>query len=206
MQITSLTSNAGGDFAGEVSGIDLTRPLWMPTSPRSRPAWTASPCWCSTTSASTTRPAGVQPPLRRTGNLLGRGDEQAGGPPPEAGDGGHLQPDRNNRLREADDRVRLGALGNRLWHSDASFRAIPAKYSLLSARVVPGTGGNTEFADMRAAYDALDDATKRRSRTWSPNTPTPSRAKRSASRRGVRRRATRTSCARCATAWCARIR
>jgi alpha-ketoglutarate-dependent 2,4-dichlorophenoxyacetate dioxygenase len=68
--------------------------------------------------------------------------------------------DRENRLRGADDRVRLIALGNRLWHSDASFRAIPAKYSLLSARVVPGRGGNTEFADMRAAYDALDAATK----------------------------------------------
>jgi len=68
--------------------------------------------------------------------------------------------DQNNRLRPADDRKRLGALGNRLWHSDASFRAVPAKYSLLSARVVPGKGGNTEFADMRAAYDALDDATK----------------------------------------------
>ncbi len=68
--------------------------------------------------------------------------------------------DLQGRLRTADDRVRLNALGNRLWHSDASFRAIPAKYSLLSARIVPGTGGNTEFADMRAAYDALDDATK----------------------------------------------
>jgi alpha-ketoglutarate-dependent 2,4-dichlorophenoxyacetate dioxygenase len=68
--------------------------------------------------------------------------------------------DRDNKLRMADDRVRLGSLGNRLWHSDASFRAVPAKYSLLSARIVPGRGGNTEFADMRAAYDALDDATK----------------------------------------------
>ncbi|HVY15479.1 MAG TPA: TauD/TfdA family dioxygenase [Rhodopila sp.] len=68
--------------------------------------------------------------------------------------------DQHNRLRGADDRKRLIALGNRLWHSDASFRAVPAKYSLLSARVVPGRGGNTEFADMRAAYDALDDATK----------------------------------------------
>ncbi len=68
--------------------------------------------------------------------------------------------DRDNRLRAVDDRVRLGALGNRLWHSDASFRAIPAKYSLLSARIVPGAGGNTEFSDMRAAYDALDDAMK----------------------------------------------
>ncbi len=51
-------------------------------------------------------------------------------------------------------------LGNELWHSDSSFRAVPAKYSLLSARAVPMTGGNTEFADMRAAYDALDAATK----------------------------------------------
>jgi alpha-ketoglutarate-dependent 2,4-dichlorophenoxyacetate dioxygenase len=68
--------------------------------------------------------------------------------------------DRNSAMRQADDRVRLGALGNRIWHSDASFRAIPAKYSLLSARIVPGAGGNTEFADMRAAYEALDEATK----------------------------------------------
>jgi len=68
--------------------------------------------------------------------------------------------DRDNRMRGADDRMRLSALGNRLWHSDASFRAVPAKYSLLSGRVVPATGGNTEFADMRAAYDALDAATK----------------------------------------------
>ena len=68
--------------------------------------------------------------------------------------------DREGKLRAASDRMRLTALGNRLWHSDASFRAIPAKYSLLSARTVPGTGGNTEFADMRAAYDALDAATK----------------------------------------------
>jgi alpha-ketoglutarate-dependent 2,4-dichlorophenoxyacetate dioxygenase len=68
--------------------------------------------------------------------------------------------DQHNRLRGADDNRRLIALGNRLWHSDASFRAVPAKYSLLSARVVPNRGGNTEFADMRAAYDALDAATK----------------------------------------------
>ena len=57
-------------------------------------------------------------------------------------------------------RVRLFNLGNMLWHSDSSFRAIPAKYSLLSARVVNPVGGNTEFADMRAAYDTLDVGTK----------------------------------------------
>jgi len=59
-----------------------------------------------------------------------------------------------------DSRVRLFNLGNMLWHSDSSFRPIPAKYSLLSARVVNPTGGNTEFADMRAAYDALGASTK----------------------------------------------
>ena len=60
-----------------------------------------------------------------------------------------------------DSRQRLFNLGNMLWHSDSSFRAIPAKYSLLSARVVNPKGGDTEFADMRAAYDALDGDTKR---------------------------------------------
>jgi alpha-ketoglutarate-dependent 2,4-dichlorophenoxyacetate dioxygenase len=59
-----------------------------------------------------------------------------------------------------DSRQRLFNLGNSLWHSDSSFRATPAKYSLLSARVVNKKGGNTEFADMRAAYDALDDETR----------------------------------------------
>src|SRR6266850_3975995 len=59
-----------------------------------------------------------------------------------------------------DSRARLFNLGNMLWHSDSSFRSVPAKYSLLSARVVNPVGGNTEFADMRAAYDTLDTAAK----------------------------------------------
>ena len=68
--------------------------------------------------------------------------------------------DKNNNPLGRDDRQRMFNLGNQLWHSDSSFKATPAKYSLLSARIVPSAGGNTEFADMRAAYDALDDATK----------------------------------------------
>ena len=59
-----------------------------------------------------------------------------------------------------DSRQHLFNIGNMLWHSDSSFRAVPAKYSILSARVVNPVGGNTEFANMRAAYEALDDATK----------------------------------------------
>lgn len=69
--------------------------------------------------------------------------------------------DQNSKIMARDDRRRLFGLGNLLWHSDSSFKKVPAKYSLLSARVIPETGGNTEFADMRAAYDTLDEATKR---------------------------------------------
>src|SRR5713101_7094939 len=69
--------------------------------------------------------------------------------------------DKNNQVYAREDRRRLFAIGNRLWHSDSSFKVIPAKYSLLHARSIPSKGGNTEFADMRAAYDALDDQTKK---------------------------------------------
>jgi len=69
--------------------------------------------------------------------------------------------DKNNKVLARDDRRRLFGLGNMLWHSDSSFKDVPAKYSLLSARQIPTADGNTEFSDMRAAYDALDDKTKR---------------------------------------------
>ena len=59
-----------------------------------------------------------------------------------------------------DDRRRLFAIGNRLWHSDSSFKVVPSKYSLLHARVIPSRGGETEFADMRTAYEALDQEMK----------------------------------------------
>ena len=58
------------------------------------------------------------------------------------------------------DRQRFFNLANRLWHSDSSFRQTPASYSFLSGRIIPECGGNTEFADMRAAYDALNDRMK----------------------------------------------
>ena len=68
--------------------------------------------------------------------------------------------DKHGHIMSAEDRVWFFKLGDRLWHSDSSFRPIPAKYSLLSGRVIPSWGANTEFADMRAAYDALDARTK----------------------------------------------
>src|SRR5215467_8407536 len=68
--------------------------------------------------------------------------------------------DTNNLPLARDNRRRLYSLGNRLWHSDSSFKAVPATYSILSGRAVADKGGETQFADMRAAYDALDAATR----------------------------------------------
>jgi alpha-ketoglutarate-dependent 2,4-dichlorophenoxyacetate dioxygenase len=68
--------------------------------------------------------------------------------------------DKDQRVFERDNRTRLFALGNRLWHSDSSFKPTPAKYSLLHAHSIPSRGGNTEFADMRAGWDALDPETQ----------------------------------------------
>ena len=70
--------------------------------------------------------------------------------------------DENNRVLPPNDRRRLNALGNRLWHSDSSFKRVPARFSLLSARTIPNEGGETQFADMRAAWDALPDKMKAR--------------------------------------------
>jgi len=68
--------------------------------------------------------------------------------------------DADGALLQANDRRRAYALGNRLWHTDASFQDPPGRYSMLSARVVPPVAADTEYADMRAAYDALDAETR----------------------------------------------
>ena len=65
-----------------------------------------------------------------------------------------------NKILPREDRKRLFNLGNRLWHSDSSYKRIPAKYSALCAHVIPPEGGDTEFADMRAAWDMLDAKSK----------------------------------------------
>ena len=66
----------------------------------------------------------------------------------------------DGKLLDADDRRRMTGLANQLWHADASFVDPAGRYSLLSARVIPPVRADTEFADMRAAYDALDEAMK----------------------------------------------
>ena len=70
--------------------------------------------------------------------------------------------DAESRILETNDRQRLYNLGNRLWHTDSSFKRLPAYCSMLHARSIPPIGGQTEFADLRAAYDALPDSTKQR--------------------------------------------
>lgn len=67
-----------------------------------------------------------------------------------------------NEVWGKDSRLRMFQMGNRIWHTDSSFKYLPARASLLYARSIPPVGGHTEFADQRAAYDALPDAMKRK--------------------------------------------
>ena len=67
-----------------------------------------------------------------------------------------------NKVWGKDSRLRQFQLGNRLWHTDSSFKYVPARASILYAKSIPPIGGHTEFADQRAAYDALSDETKGR--------------------------------------------
>src|SRR5436309_9912535 len=100
----------------------------------------------------------------RFGELeIGRGALQGGRRRlsiPQIGDISNL--DEDNQLRTRDDRRRLDSLGNRLWHTDASYMPVPGVLGTLFAVAVPPAspfgGGETEFADMRAAYEALSDA------------------------------------------------
>jgi alpha-ketoglutarate-dependent 2,4-dichlorophenoxyacetate dioxygenase len=148
-------------FAGEVSGVDISKPL------------------------SVEEVAAIEAGMDKYAVLVFHGQDitdaqqmafsQNFGPLEDARGGNVTKPEdkrlgsgmndvsnlgKDGKPLPRDSRQRLFNLGNSLWHSDSSFRATPAKYSLLSARIVNKKGGNTEFADMRAAYDALDDETK----------------------------------------------
>jgi alpha-ketoglutarate-dependent 2,4-dichlorophenoxyacetate dioxygenase len=70
--------------------------------------------------------------------------------------------DENSEIMKSDNRRRMYGLGNRLWHTDASFQDPAGRYSMLSAKVVPPVDADTEYADMRAAYDALPEEEKAR--------------------------------------------
>jgi alpha-ketoglutarate-dependent 2,4-dichlorophenoxyacetate dioxygenase len=148
-------------FAGEVSGIDITKPL-------SRDEVAAIEAGMDRYAVLVFHDQKVTDEQQMAFSLnFGVFEEGRGGniTKPEdrrlqvgMGDVSNLGKD--SRPLPLDSRQRAFNLGNMLWHSDSSYRAIPAKYSILSARVVNPVGGNTEFADMRAAYDALVAATK----------------------------------------------
>jgi|TARA_B110000305_G_scaffold134107_1_gene149688 alpha-ketoglutarate-dependent 2,4-dichlorophenoxyacetate dioxygenase len=87
----------------------------------------------------------------KTSNITKASDRRL---PTELADVSNL--DKDNNPFTINDPRRIFNLGNRLWHTDSSFKSIPAKYSLLSGRNISKEGGNTEFGDMRAAYDNLD--------------------------------------------------
>ena len=70
--------------------------------------------------------------------------------------------DENGRIQKVDDRRRMYGLGNRLWHTDASFQDPPGRYSMLFARVIPSVGSTTEYVDTRVAYDTLSEDMKAR--------------------------------------------
>ena len=81
---------------------------------------------------------------------------------PEIADVSNL--DVGDTILDKNSRKRMFELGNRMWHTDSSFRRLPARASLLYARSIPPVGGHTEYADMRAAWDALPEDMKIRVR------------------------------------------
>jgi alpha-ketoglutarate-dependent 2,4-dichlorophenoxyacetate dioxygenase len=149
-------------FAGEVSGLDITRPISREEVAAIERGMDAHAVLVFRDQDLTdeqqlafTLNFGALESYKTPGHVRKPEDYRLG---PGIADFSNL--DKHGHIMSAEDRVWFFKLGDRLWHSDSSFRPIPAKYSLLSGRVIPSWGANTEFADMRAAYDALDARTK----------------------------------------------
>ena len=155
------------EFAGEVAGIDITRPI-------SREEVAAIDAGMDKYAVlvfhdqdltdeqqlAFTLNFGELESYQTPGHVRKREDHRLG---PGIADFSNL--DKHGKIMSPEDRVWFFKLGDHLWHSDSSFRPIPAKYSLLSGRIIPSWGANTELADMRGAYDASTRAPRRRSRT-----------------------------------------
>ena len=149
-------------FAGEVSGVDLTKPLSHEEAAAIDEGMNRFGVLAfhgqnitDEQQIAFSKNFGALEAKSRPGTIRKAADNRLG---PGIGDLSNL--DKQGKIISADDRQWFFKLGDRLWHSDSSYAEVPAKYSLLSGRVVPSWGGNTEFADMRAAYDALDARTK----------------------------------------------
>ena len=149
------------DFGGVVTGVDLRQPLRPEDRARIEQAidhyavlaFPAQDITNEQQLAFTREFGELEPFFSVPGDNV-----QLGRIPVEINDVSNL--DRDGRPLPRDDRQRLFQLGNLLWHSDSSYKAVPAKFSFLLARAIPDRGGDTEFADMRAAWDALDAETK----------------------------------------------
>jgi len=151
-------------FAAEIDGIDLAQPVDAATE---RAIWDAIDRYAvlvfhdqRLTDAQLRDFAAAFGPLE-----IGRGALQGGRRRlaiPQIGDISNL--DEDNHVRGREDRRRLDSLGNRLWHTDASYMPVPVVLGMLHAVKVPPAsalgGGETEFADLRAAYDALPEVTR----------------------------------------------
>lgn len=162
LSIRPIDPSGRPDFAGEVSGVDLTQPL-------SREDVAAIEAGMDKYAVLVFHDQRIdnEQQMAFTRNF-GAIENARGGNitrpeqhrlPTGMNDVSNL--DKDGKPLARDDRRRLFNLGNQLWHSDSSFRAIPAKYSILSCRLPASRDGNTEFADMRAAYDTLDERTKK---------------------------------------------
>jgi alpha-ketoglutarate-dependent 2,4-dichlorophenoxyacetate dioxygenase len=149
-------------FAGEVSGIDITRPIDREDVAAIEGGMDAYAVLVfrghdltDEQQLAFTLNFGVLERYKTPGHVRKREDNRLG---PGIADFSNL--DKHGNIMSPEDRVWFFKLGDHLWHSDSSFRPVPAKYSLLSGRIIPSWGANTEFADMRGAYDALDARTK----------------------------------------------
>jgi alpha-ketoglutarate-dependent 2,4-dichlorophenoxyacetate dioxygenase len=149
-------------FVAEVTGIDLTRPVSLDDAAAIEAgideyavlAFPGQPL-TDQQQLGFTRNFGELEGYNTPGHIRKQADSRL-----EPGMADFSNLDKSGAIMSDQDRVWFFKLGDRLWHSDSSFRPVPAKYSLLSGRVIPSWGANTEFADMRAAYDALDARTK----------------------------------------------
>ena len=145
-------------FVGEVSGVDLTKPLTREEAAAIEEGMNRHGVLVfhgqnitDEQQIAFTRNFGELEVKSRPGNIRKASESRLG-----AGIGDLSNLTKDGKIIAADDRQWFFKLGDRLWHSDSSYAVIPAKFSALSARAIPSWGGNTDFADMRAAYDALD--------------------------------------------------
>ena len=154
----------GDRFAAEIAGIDLSRPI---DDASVAAIWRASDEYSVLVfREQSLTDAALRDFAIRFGPLeIGRGAARPGRRRlaiPQIGDISNL--DEDHQVRDLFDRRRLDSLGNRLWHTDASYMPVPVVLGMLHAVALPPPSpfgnGETEFADMRAAYDELPDATK----------------------------------------------